>query len=230
MRSAQPPTVARWLLTHVGCSPNNDAVVGDLDERYRQGHWRTWYWRQSLIAIITGLAALMRSNKVLTVRALVTGWSVIFLYALTLPRMIMHVLRGSPTGTGLLPSSWTRVQWLYERGWIVPQGDAYTFALISCIFAFFIGWLVGRLNRPNHRNAVMIFVASLFVCFLIASTIAVVKVLHNWSSTSWRYDNPYFFVFGVVGGLFGMLSVLAGGFFSGPRTDSADGPTLKRSA
>jgi hypothetical protein len=76
----------------------------------------------------------------------------------------------------------------------------------------------------------MIFVASLFVCFLIATIIALVKVLQDWSSSSWRYDNPYFFVFGVAGGLLGMLSMLAGGFVSGPPTDSPDGPTLKRSA
>jgi len=156
--------------------------------------------------MITGVVALTRSNKLLTVRALVTGWSIFFLYALTLPRMIIHLLRGSPTGSGLLPSSWTRVQWLYVRGWIVPQGDAYTFALISGIFGFFIGWLVGRLNRPNHRIAVVIFVASLFVCYLIASISALVNMLHDWSSSSWRYDNPYFFVFGLVGGLLGMLT------------------------
>jgi hypothetical protein len=216
-------------LNHFGCSPNNDAVIGDLDERYGQGHTRMWYWRQSLIAIVTGLLALMRSNKLLTIRALFTGWAVIFLFAPALP-YIRRYLRGSPTGTGLLPSSWTRVQWLYVRGWIVPQGDAYTFVLISCAFAFFIGWLVGRLNRPNHRKAVVIFVASLFVSFLIECIIAMVKVLQDWSSTSWRYDNPYFFVFGLVGGLLGMFSILAGGFFSGPLTDRADGPTLKRSA
>jgi hypothetical protein len=224
-----PPKVARWLLTHFGFSPNNDAIIGDLDERYRQDHSRTWYWRQSLIAIITGLVALIRSNKLLTIRAVVTGWAVTFLLAPPLP-YIKRFLRGSPTGTGFLPSSWTRVQWLYGRGWIVPQGDAYTFALISFIFAFLVGWLVGRLNRPNHRKAVMIFVASLFVCFLIASNIALVKVLQDWSSTSWRYDNPYFFVFGLVGGLLGMCTILAGGFFSGPPADSADGPILKRSA
>ena len=230
MTHAEPPRVARWLLQNFGCSPNNAAVIGDLDERYRQGRSRSWYWRQSSIAMITSVVALTRNNKLLTVRALVTGWSIFFLYALTLPRMIIHLLRGSPTGSGLLPSSWTRVQWLYVRGWIVPQGDAYTFALISGIFAFFIGWLVGRLNRPNHRTAVVIFVASLFVCYLIASISALVKMLHDWSSSSWRYDNPYFFVFGLVGGLLGILTTLAGGFFSGPPADSASGPVLKRSA
>ena len=34
MRSDQPPKLAHWLLDHFGCSPNNEAVIGDLDERY----------------------------------------------------------------------------------------------------------------------------------------------------------------------------------------------------
>jgi hypothetical protein len=25
--------LAKWLLNHFGCSPNNDAIIGDLDER-----------------------------------------------------------------------------------------------------------------------------------------------------------------------------------------------------
>lgn len=37
MSLAQPPKIARWLLNHFGCSPNNDAVIGDLDEKYRHG-------------------------------------------------------------------------------------------------------------------------------------------------------------------------------------------------
>ena len=24
----QPPTIARWLLNHFGCSPNNESIIG----------------------------------------------------------------------------------------------------------------------------------------------------------------------------------------------------------
>ena len=31
MRTNQPPRIASWLLRHFGSSPNNDAVMGDLN-------------------------------------------------------------------------------------------------------------------------------------------------------------------------------------------------------
>lgn len=34
MNAAHPPRIARWLLSHFGCSPNNAAIVGDLDEQF----------------------------------------------------------------------------------------------------------------------------------------------------------------------------------------------------
>ena len=53
MRSNQPPSIAKWLLRHFGSSPNNEAVIGDLDERYRQGRSYLWYWKQAFQAIAT---------------------------------------------------------------------------------------------------------------------------------------------------------------------------------
>jgi len=49
--STRPPKAARWLLEYFGWGRNNAALVGDLDERYRQGRSRSWYWRQVLVAV-----------------------------------------------------------------------------------------------------------------------------------------------------------------------------------
>jgi hypothetical protein len=191
-----------------------------LDERYRQGRSRVWYWRQALGAIAASLFAVIRSERILAIRALLIGWSAFFFCFPFLPRII-RLLRGYPTpGTGLLPSSWTRVEWLYVRGWIVPQGDAYVVAVICCVFAFGVGFLVGRLNRPRHRQAIAIFVASWFVCFVPATAIAAAKMLHDWSATYWRYDNPYFFIFAVASSLVAMFSALAGGVVADCQRDS----------
>ena len=173
-----------------------------------------------MLAMITGIFAVVRSNKLLAARALGIGWGIVFLFAPLLPRII-NLLRGYPRGTGILPSSWTRVQWFYVRGWIVPQGDAYAFAAICCIVTFFIGWIVGRLNRPDHLKAVAIFAASWLVTFLFASAVALARVLQDWSSPKWRYDNPYFFIFGVVIQVLAMLTMLAGGMRSGATTSNA---------
>jgi hypothetical protein len=211
-----PPKLPRWLLNQLGCSPNNEAIIGDLDERYRQRPSRLWYWRQALIAIVSGFATLARNNRILAIRALAVGWGLIFLFTLALP-LILGILGGHPAGTGLLPASWTKVEWLYVQGWIVPQADIYVFAAICCLFAFMVGWLVGRVNRPNQRQAGVIFVASWLAWFLIAVPIVTVEVLRDWSAPGWRYDNPYFLVFGTASGILAMLSALAGGFASGPK-------------
>src|SRR5215475_6724285 len=208
-----PPKLARWLLSQLGCSPNNEAVIGDLDERYRQGHSRLWYWTQALAAIVSGIVTLVRNNQRLTVRALAIGWGLIFLSTRALT-LALRILRGDPAGTGLLPASWTKVEWLYVRGWIVPQGDAYTFAAISWLFAFAIGWLVGRFNRPNQRQAIAIFLASWLALFLIAIPAVLLQVVRDWSASGWRYDNPYFFAFGVTSSILAMLSALADGLVS----------------
>src|SRR5262249_37562881 len=143
---------------------------------------RVWYWGQALSAIVTGVVAVIRDNRRLTIRALAIGWGLIFLSTAALP-LILHMLVGHPPGTGLLPASWTKVEWRYVRGWIVPQGDAYAFAAVSCLFAFTVGWLVGRCNRPNHRQAIVVFVASWLACFLIAIPLVLIKVLRDWSAS-----------------------------------------------
>jgi len=211
-----PPKLARWLLNQLGCSPNNEGIIGDLDERYRQGRSRVWYWKQALAAIVSSIFTLVRNNRWLAIRALAIGWALIFLSTLALPPGL-RILRGDPAGTGLLPASWIKVEWLYVRGWIVPQGDAYALAAISCLLAFAIGWLVGTFNRPNQRQAIVVFLASWLAWFLIAIPVVLVQILRDWSAPGWRYDNPYFFAFGVASGILAMLSALAGGFASGPK-------------
>jgi hypothetical protein len=79
MRSDQPPKVARWLLNHCGCSPNNESVIGDLDERYCGGRSAVWYWRQALVAVAVGFFSEVRMHKALVVKAIIKGWLVVTL-------------------------------------------------------------------------------------------------------------------------------------------------------
>jgi hypothetical protein len=59
-RSGPPPKVAIWLLRH-GCpGNNNDALTGDLIERFHEGQTRGWFWRQVLIALAIFVAGEIR--------------------------------------------------------------------------------------------------------------------------------------------------------------------------
>src|SRR3954452_15065875 len=74
MRSNEPPVLARWLLRHFGSSPNTEAAIGDLDERYRQGRSYLWYWKQAFQAVVASFFNEVWGHKLLAIRALVIGW------------------------------------------------------------------------------------------------------------------------------------------------------------
>ena len=51
MRIQPAPAIATWFLKLFYSSAEDDSLIGDLLEKYRQGHGRFWYWRQ-VIAIV----------------------------------------------------------------------------------------------------------------------------------------------------------------------------------
>jgi hypothetical protein len=72
----QPPGLATWVLKRFGSSPNNQAVIGDLAERYQQGKSAAWYWRQVLAAIVISIFNDASSPGQLDFRAVIAGWIV----------------------------------------------------------------------------------------------------------------------------------------------------------
>jgi hypothetical protein len=81
--SNQPPRLATWLLKHFGCSPNTDAVIGDLDERFRDGRSRIWYWKQVLVGLAVGSGTqLLVKGQLLMKRTAV--WTLILAGVFTL--------------------------------------------------------------------------------------------------------------------------------------------------
>jgi hypothetical protein len=52
---SNPPRLAIWWLRHACPGHHNDALIGDLIERFREGQTRGWFWRQAFIAITIGV-------------------------------------------------------------------------------------------------------------------------------------------------------------------------------
>ena len=92
MRSNQPPAVATWLLRQFGCSPRNDAILGDLVEQYRHGRSRRWYWYQTLIALIMGLIRGVWEDKARALGTIATGWIILVLYYLMFAGPLLHFI------------------------------------------------------------------------------------------------------------------------------------------
>jgi hypothetical protein len=143
--NSRPPAVAKWLLRHFGCGPNNAAVIGDLDERYRNGRGHAWYWRQVLDTIVQSLLSEIWRHKRLTLRALAIGWSIFFLslYALSATYQLFSAL-----------GSWSRT---WRHDWILITAQAWE-VLLSGILT---GWLIAKLHRQNQRTMVLAFA----ICF-----------------------------------------------------------------
>jgi hypothetical protein len=90
MSSLRPPALATWLLEHLLPQGKNEALAGDLLEKFGQQGSATWYWRQVLAAVMVGLLHEVR------VRWIAICWAVVYSSAIPwlLPIWAAPQLRG----------------------------------------------------------------------------------------------------------------------------------------
>jgi hypothetical protein len=74
MNPRKPPGLATWLLNRFGLARQNPPLVGDLLEEFREGRSTGWFWRQTLVVILTGFAGNARRSRRLLVARLI-GWA-----------------------------------------------------------------------------------------------------------------------------------------------------------
>jgi hypothetical protein len=163
--------LARWLLTRFGCSPNNEAVIGDLDERFQAGRSGAWYWRQVFIAIWSSLFTELRLHRMLAVRALIAGWILVFTYITLLLKLInpllMNLVQRAMPG---YPSGWlndviwniTPHWWAYRNYYVYPTAVSVVRITLSCAAMVLIGWIIARTYAPHHRASVLLLVLTLY--------------------------------------------------------------------
>jgi hypothetical protein len=144
----QPPRLATWLLRHLGSSPHNDSIIGDLIEQYHTSPSIIWYWKQCLKAIATALLNECRTHKWLTLRALITGWTVLLVISPQSFGPIRELLFALEVW-----SRWWRHSWLLPLTWTFH-------AMLVCLIA---GWLIARSHRPYQVQMVLMFTVSFCV-------------------------------------------------------------------
>jgi hypothetical protein len=59
---SSPPRLAIWLLRHVCPGSHNQALTGDLVEKFQEGRSHGWFWKQVLIAIALGVLGEIRQH------------------------------------------------------------------------------------------------------------------------------------------------------------------------
>jgi hypothetical protein len=131
-------------------------MVGDLVERYRTGRSSAWYWRQTLAAILLGVASDLRSHKLLATRALVVGWSLYLLFSFPVNWL---------TAIG---RAWI-MNWLaggghyYSSFWSVFWSGQLPVAFFVYLACFVSGSIVGLLHRGHAAAMVCLYAASVLV-------------------------------------------------------------------
>src|SRR5580704_2166596 len=71
MTTRRPPALANWLLNRFGVARQNPPLAGDLLEEFRSGRSSAWFWRQTLVVILTGLARSARNSRRLLTGAVI---------------------------------------------------------------------------------------------------------------------------------------------------------------
>jgi len=152
-----PPKFAAWLLQHLGCSDDNDAVLGDLAERYQEGKASAWYWKQTLTAIVVSTFEDIRARKAQALRAVLGGCLVhISIEFLTTPYY------------PLVPY-WVPLRW-WGTGFETIAGSA-----IALLLGIAVGWTIVRLYQG--RRAILL-------CYLLLMQVLGALMMTAISGTS----------------------------------------------
>jgi hypothetical protein len=134
MRHLRTTAVGTWLLERAGV---DDALAGDLAEHTTAGGSPVWYWRQVVSSIASTWIGTIRTHKLLTLRAVITGWTI---------WAVLFLLRD------LLQAQSLQAQW-------TPT----LIAIIRYSNWIVIGWAIGVLHRPYHGAMVLAYMAFLIV-------------------------------------------------------------------
>jgi hypothetical protein len=147
MSPRKPPRLATWLLNRSGFAHQNPPLAGDLLEEFRSGRSAAWYWRQTVVVILTGLArqASLR-RRLLTAYAI--GWAAET--AITFALWRFHLPRQ------FHPSGSEAASVLIFRGFLAVVLIALASGLFGLLKAIFLDIYRHFRALPANPNMVMI--------------------------------------------------------------------------
>ena len=74
MKPTDPPALATALLELLIPPRTSAGLIGDLIEEYRNGRSRTWYWQQTIVALMMSAFREGRAHKLQASSAIVLGY------------------------------------------------------------------------------------------------------------------------------------------------------------
>jgi hypothetical protein len=143
------------MLQTFSCHPDDEAILGDLQERFQKRPESAWYWRQAFLAIFNGLARETWRHKRDSARALCVGW-----FALFGIWIVLEALTANP---------------------FALNRHACTF--FWCLAGTGSGSLVGLISKNRSRAMIFLYAASVVVFLLLFHGPPKSKALFYWIDT-----------------------------------------------
>jgi hypothetical protein len=188
MSAKRTPAIAIWLIKHFGCSPDTEAVIGDLIERYEEGHSRFWFWWQATAALGRGFLEDAFAHKTLMIRSIIMGWGGFVLFKLMLLDLATEIIHLKT----LPPSAFEPVM---RAGRVVgfslptPWRMLYPVTFLICTFVCIVitGAIAARVGREHRKAAVLAYASSLAIAILIdAGPMMFIALWDSAAPMPWR--------------------------------------------
>jgi len=146
----------------LGCSQNNNAVVGDLIERYGGGETAFWYWRQVVAAVLAGFLNEALGHKLRMFLTILAGWA-----ALAVVVNFELLIVFSP-----------------HRFW--GRWYAYVFLAAGILRFVAAGWIVRRTGGLHGKAAVLGFAGSyLLISYVLLPLLLRPAIAQHGDASVW---------------------------------------------
>jgi hypothetical protein len=193
MRSSHSITV--WLFDRLGLDV---ALSGDLIEERERGRSAIWYWRQVLIAVYVGIWDAVRNDKLLTLRAVATGFAMEYVLLVLWQLQVRDTERLSPDN---LPPISLRL-WIFNLSLILIIQTA-------------TGWVVGRTHRRRQVPMVVMFLTCFVLWFFAPRLLWAVRMVVDWDRIDPRVHSYVLYTFLMT--FLTIVGVLLGGILNRPK-------------
>src|SRR5262245_46244270 len=156
MNRRSTPRLATALLRRF--APNDEAVVGDLDEAYQQGQSKAWYWRQALAFLLAKSSREVGVHPFRSIGAVAFGWgTLVFAFVVLGDRLTDGLAAVILPGWTHDAAYKTKVWWPFQISSFVVSYAG--FALSS--------WCVARVNRQNGGAPLFIYIVTVWLAIAV---------------------------------------------------------------
>jgi hypothetical protein len=177
----------------VGSGPQRESLIGDMLEQFQRGRSATWYWRQTISAIVTSLVAEAWQHKGLSISVVAIGMYLPQIYIYIHPKLVVRL--DNWWYPHVINSRWS---WMVINPSYRLELYSLTTRITWCALLAAVAWIVTRW-RPRQRGIVM----TLFLVTQVSPCVSYLRIalltwLHEPDNPMWFFEFLWFALFTFV--------------------------------